>query len=969
MGPLPDRCRRALTPRSTRAVIGAIGTALAVAGSTLAAPDPGDPPPSRPEAAGRVVRLFDFDERLTNPGDVPRAWFRAQDDPAAGRDRPGFPTWNQAELSYVAEGGEAFRGDGAVRLPIKGGSVSLLLGDGALPVFKNADYRLAAKARTVGLLHARACLIARFLDRGGQPIPGSERRSEAVSTGGAWTDVALELVGDDDAAYIQAELCVLQPEHLPEPADDGVPSRFRVWPQDFSGSGWFDDLAILQLPRIELTTTAPANIVATPERPELRLLVRDLTGDALVADLELLDVSGAVVDRRREELGAGLSAAAWRPTVEKLGWYRATMVLSDSSGARVGGAFVDFVWIPGDPIDHESPTSRRASPDRARFGLVADDLPDEAWSLLPEVVRRAGGGAVTLPAWTESLTPSMVPAHAKRLFPVLAALREDWQDLTLAFGRAPRDLGEAREDASDAWSIFAGERSAWEPFVADLLERLGGRTSRWQIGRVGDDDAFWRPAVGEEMARLQGAFNEAAPGAVVAVPTRLERDWRALAPQKTGAGAAVVAAVPPGAAPESVGEAARAWLAAAPSGTELPGLTLAFERFPTETYGMGAGATEAVKRAVEFWAACSDPGHRPDTLARDMGIALQRPWDWVGARRPQLMPRPELAAWRNLVDRLADRRVAGVFPAAPGVVCYILAPAPGAPAGRGGALVAWNRSAPPSDAWIGGCVGAGPLRLVDVYGNTQAVALENREGGVPSVRIAVSDAPVFIEGIDVSLALFIASFRLEPEFLESSGETLDREMVIENPWTTGITGRVTVLEPGGFVTGRKDRSWRITPRATPFAIPAGGVERLPLKVSFGPVEEAGPKDFIVEIELSADRPYGTLELHRTVEVGLTQIRLDLAYSVRSGVGGASDDIVVEASVVNTGRGTLTLEMTSFAPDLPRTKASVSGLAPGNQETKRFVYAGAAPTLRGKRVVLSVMDPESGARLTKSILIQ
>ena len=39
---------------------------------------------TRPSAAGRVVRIFDFEERQTNPGEVPEHWFRSQD----ARERP-----------------------------------------------------------------------------------------------------------------------------------------------------------------------------------------------------------------------------------------------------------------------------------------------------------------------------------------------------------------------------------------------------------------------------------------------------------------------------------------------------------------------------------------------------------------------------------------------------------------------------------------------------------------------------------------------------------------------------------------------------------------------------------------------------------------------------------------------------------------------------------------------------------------
>ncbi|MFY7895135.1 MAG: hypothetical protein ACOVP8_02795, partial [Phycisphaerales bacterium] len=118
---------------------------------------------SRPTVAGRLARIFDFEEQQTNPGEVPQFWFRNQD--AAQRPRPGFPGWNRAELVYNAT--LAHQGEGFVSLPTQGGSTSLLLESGVLPVFADTDYRIFAHIRTANLRDARAAIIARFIDAQG----------------------------------------------------------------------------------------------------------------------------------------------------------------------------------------------------------------------------------------------------------------------------------------------------------------------------------------------------------------------------------------------------------------------------------------------------------------------------------------------------------------------------------------------------------------------------------------------------------------------------------------------------------------------------------------------------------------------------------------------------------------------------------------------------------------------------------
>jgi hypothetical protein len=230
-------------------------------------------------------------------------------------------------------------------------------------------------------------------------------------------------------------------------------------------------------------------------------------------------------------------------------------------------------------------------------------------------------------------------------------------------------------------------------------------------------------------------------------------------------------------------------------------------------------------------------------------------------------------------------------------------------------------------------------------------------------RIQLTSTPIFLENVDVPLLRFISSLAIDPPYLESSNDQHERDLIITNPWPTGISGRVSVLEPGGFDTGQKDRTWRISPRAARFNVPAGGVERIPLKIAFSPMEEVGPRDFVMSVDLAADKPYGALEVRRQVIVGVKTISVDLAANAQG------DDLAVEAMIANTGQRAMTLEITAFAEGLPRAKASVSGLTAGNQVIKRFVYPAAAAKLQGQRVVLSVYDPDTKMRVNKSILIK
>lgn len=910
----------------------------ALAGAARAQPEE---PVVRPAAAGRFVHVFDFEESQTNPDEVPRYWFRSQDAPD-GLRRAGFPNWNKAGLVYAESGVAPYAGTGCVRLPTRGGSTALVLSSGALPVFADADYRLSAMMRTEGLTHARGVLAARFLDRGGRPIPGGEFRSAPVLTGGEWRSVWLDLLGRfPDAAWLQIELQLLQPDVIapPMPGDTS-----RVSHEDFAGAVLFDDVSVLQLPRMEIATASPCNIVLAPEKPEVKMLVRDLAGEALTLEARVYDLEGRVVDSMSRPVAGGTGTIAWSPTLSRLGWYRAGMELK-SDGRPVGGTTIDFLWVRRDDT-----AAAARGPDAARFGLILDTLPAEQVRWLPELARRAGVGAMTIPIWDRALTPEQTAARARTLAPAIAGLIHDWREVTLGLPEAPVALADrVHKRPDDPWSVLQAEHAAWFPYATELFDVLGQRSARWQVGPTGDDRVFWSARAGEELAAVQAALSRLLPGPTVVVPTRLDRAWDpsilAAAPS------ALVASVPADLTPEAVGLCARAW-----RGSSGPALTGVFA--PAEGASPAMACAHLARQAVEFWAGAGGPGGE---LPPGLSLALREPWTWDTSRRPQMSPAPALGVLRTLAHHLADRRVVGEFPAGEGVKCYILAPAA---RGKGsGALVAWRDGASLERAAITGFLGDGPFRVVDLFGNErppEQVTSSKRPG---VVRIPLTDAPVFIEGVDANLAKCLASIRVDPPTLESGGAAQERAVVIDNPWPVTLSGRIAVLEPGGFETGQKDRAWRIGPRAARFQVPPGGSERLAFSIAFGAGEEAGPKEFLFELELQGETRYGPLEVRRIVEVSLPRLHVDVTCTVRHG-----DDVVVEVSISNTGSEPRTLNLTAFAPGEPRRKGIIAELPAAQQASTYFVFAGAAGTMRGQRLVVSVEDADSSARTTKSVVV-
>ena len=899
----------------------------------------------RPESARRTVSAFGFEE-FDNPRDLPFNWFRAQDDPAV-RTRPGFPIYNLAHLDFAT----AFTGRGSVRLPTRGGSTSLRLETGVVPVFPSADYRVAAMTRTLGLRHARARLTARFLDDDGEPIPGGEVSSALIQTGGDWRAVHVDLRGDfRDAAFLQIDLELLQPREF----GTSTIGKHQAWPEDVDGAAWFDDVTISQLPRIEVGTTAPANVVALPDHPELRIVVRDLTGEDLSARVTVYDIDGNVADRWERSIGAGRTVTTWTPALERLGWYRATIEVV-GAGAPVGGAWCDFAWLPPVYDDPERPGAAPppGSKDRERFGIVVSELPDGMAPQFAEMALCAGVGAVTLPALTPDASAENAEERLASIGSVIDAVMENGCTVALSIPRVPDELVRTRRlDPDDVLGMLAADEDVWGPVLLPILDRYGQRIDRWQLGAIGDRRPTERDDLPEQTPAADAALATLVPGPIVTLP------WTPEYAPPEGVEALAIAW------PLSLGAASMRALGEAWGDTEV---SVVFT--PVDEYGLRAPVSQLVKHTVEYWRTM--PGLDSEVSGPTSRAALLNPWRWTGGRRPQAMPRPELAAWRTLADRLAGRAVVARLDTVPGVRCYVLAPDAYAPTNRGGALVVWREAHADDDA-MHLYLGDGTITRVDPFGNAEPVPLVDTDDPAGPRRVhevVVNDTPAFIEGVDVDLVRFIASFRVDPVFMPARSVEFDRTIRFDNPWDAPINGTYYIAQPGGpdEPGGTPDRSWAIRPRHGSFSLAPGESAELPLSVAFNQSQQAGRTDFVFDIHLAADRDYGTVRVTAPVEIGMERVRLDLTY--RPFPTPLGPHLAVEAAITNMADEPIALIAEAFAPGHARIRRSVTDLPPGQQVTRRFEFENGATDLIGKQVAVRITDVEAEERLASVLTIE
>ncbi len=923
---------------------------------------------ARPSAAGRVVRFFDFEERETNPNPVPRFWTRNQDQ--VDRPHPGFPRFNPIELDELQDEPAATRG--CVRLSTRGGSTSLILDGGVIPVFKDADYLVGARVRTDGLEYARGALAVRFLDEKLRPIEGSEQLSTPVLSQGRWANLSVHIRGEfPTAAFVQFELLLLQPDQLlarttpaiSAPAESAAktaskPDQTRsldrsieLRKQDLSGSAYFDDVSIVQLPRLELTTQSCTNIIAAPEHPTIQLLVRDLTGESLAGKLILLDASGRTVDTRALSIGEGRSKGnSWSPVLPGYGWYRAVLDMSNSM-SRVGATYIDFAWLPPKP-DPAPGFGYSPSVSTPRFWLLSRDVPTTSYALLAAACRDVRIDGLSLPVWTPDLTPALVPGRSGALRPLVDAFRSDRLDLAFSLPLVPKSATDPKAIvAPDPWTVMVTQPNVARPLLDEFLDAYGQTVQRWQIGWFGSREFPARATFQSGLVTIESMLSKLVPGPIVVVPTTLED----LAAASSVPGFEPAVYMPHDALPASCALAIDAWKDRGnPASQGSRRLMAALASAPEQQLDASDAAASLAKRAVRVWAAATKK--REKTGPQDtVSIGLADPWTVRGERTAQLMPRPELAAWRAIIDRLSSREFVCEFPLPGSGEAYLFADRGGGQ--NSGLLVLWNDASLPEQVKLQSYLGPGPVEIVDVFGNRTPL---NDPAHAP---IAISSSPVFIEGVDAGLLHFVARFVIDPPLLSMTSPETQHNIQVTNTWPVPISGTLQLLEPGGAGSSvRRDRTWRISPRSFSFALAPGEIANLPMTVSFGSAEEVGTKPFIFNVELAAGHSYEPFRVSARMELGLR----DISFSVTATPRG--DDVVLEATISNQSRAPLTLLMTAFPPEMPRQQVDVGEVLPGNQVIHRFTLRNVYPSHKGQRIPVAIADPEAGIRINRSVVI-
>lgn len=955
-----------------KALVGAVLSCLAL-GARAQIPEEAievSPSLTRPASVGRIVRHFDFEERGINAFDVPIYWVRAQHDPQV-RERRGFPISNLAKLDY---GSPASSGFGSVRLDTSGGSTSLRLDPGVVPVFPSVRYAVGAMVRVEGLVHARPRLVARLLDESGVPIEGHQVDTLAEPGPDGWASAYQAILvtlpaAPENAVSVQIDLELVQPEHRQAEATD----EYTIWHQDYQGSVWFDDVVVVQLPNATLQCDRDSNTFLQDERPQLRAQIRDLSGDPIEIDLIVRDMDGRVVAHRSEQFGMGVREYLWTPELPGLGWYEAEMVV------RVGQTplmrlYERFVWLPAMDATLRAATHResaaadrvtqRAMADRQRLALSIprSSVDDDAAQAASELIERGGVRSF--------LVPVVLPSGQ--------ADTGQWSSLAHHIATIQSRLGAkativlqvAQDEASDAPGN-KGERALidlagpeiWDEVLIGLIDRLAEGVKRWHIGPLGSDAIAATPTNTKHLVDVARRLNRLAPGPIVGVAWDGAFDPQSWGRQPGEIPWSLTMMAPQDVDAQSIREMIRRLGELRLNGSIAEGVIL-LPTLDERIYGHRAVVRRFSELLLAFWEELDYPTADGTDDPENLGlrVGLIEPWRWTPGRAPE--PTVAYAAMRGMSDRLAGLRHVYDFQTIEGILASVYVPVVPRLDGSGGLLVLHpTADGAPRDFEL--YLGDGNVRAYDPFGNARTIdPVEIPEPASPTPRVVhrlgVGDLPTFVTGVDTDLLMFLASIRLEPELLAAIDIEHNAVLTMRNPWPGVTSVRVRVVWPGGAAgLPVSERAWEITPRLTDLLLEGGQERSTPLGIRFRRSEPAGRKHLGLELDIRGENSARRVRVDVPFRIGLDYLDVT-ATARRSGRG-----IVVTAEVRNLGDRPVTLEATAIAPGVARQRAVIAQLAPGSIARRELVLTGTSMA-DAARIILAVEDVSIGARLNYQV---
>lgn len=863
----------------------AVMASLASLGAGGSGSEPGAGRMLTSDAAARVVHRFDFDERDEgNLEALPKYWAKIRPE--------GFPQYTGGGFDF----GVGHAAPPSFRLDGRGRSAAYAYTGPETRVHTDSDYRIEGYIRPGGLVHARACLSAHFVDKHGRPIPNTLVRSQYVGgsdTTDGWEHVELYLPSAPAAAFsIGLVAWVLQEsEWRTEPLPP-----WHVPRVDVAGAAWFDDVTIYRLPRAEIRCAALGNVIGPDDEQSIKVLLVDHDDVTLDGRLSILDADGGVVETHIIPVDVARGSQPIRIDVSSLapGLYRAHLeVFSDQR--RILERTLTFARL----AETHQPDGALAR----SFGVVLDPADRADSDVELALLSRQGVHAAKIPAWGGGGNEPGARAERHPTYRFLQQLVNRGFVLTGVFGEPPATLARGRiPENRRLIELLNDDPGLWQPYVASTVAPNASAFRWWQLGR--DGVAF-------------------PPSLDAAVASALVHLREVMKPYLN---------VPRLAVPELSGIAAGRSDPPVEQVCVTVAQSLSLTRFPELVRHWKQSGHQRVSVYVEPLDANSYD--RESRLARSAQrlIAARHagadtvfvPQTWNVQHTPRgtsVEPDETFVLMRTLATTIGDAEPMAAIEFGDGIRAFSFRRSDG-PQHRHDArslgrnisvLALWDENAGQSYRRHALELGGATAQL-DLWGRAFEIPRDDHGRQV----VTLSQMPVLVLGANPLLLDLRRALSLTPSRVASGREAVSFTLALVYRGPVPLSGTVTLEGPEG---------WDFTPHRQGFTVMPQRTERLAFRGRIPHTEPAGVKQVLARLKLTEGGYH--LDVPLAVDVGLDDV-------------GVSGMAVLEGSVLylrqvitNNSSKTLSFRAAATVPGRERQYRPLANLLPG--ETRTAIY--------------------------------
>lgn len=842
----------------------------------------------------RVVKRFDF----TEPGnftEIPRNWLPVR--------RVGFLRHNTPDFDHETGRGTA----PSMRLSFDRGGIGAVYQAKDIDVHSANDYRITAHIRTRGLRYARAYVTAFYMDHAFRKIAETQQRSAGVqSQDGRWTEVTIDLPGGLDRARWIGLTCVIEQAPTVAPTPEAPRPIRRT---DINGVAWFDDIAVLRLPRTTFRLTTPGvarpfNVFAADEPVVIQAGVTDPDGVGLASSLTITNADGERLDAfdvATTPIDGTRGAYLFIPPTP--GRYDVRLEVRTGEKILISRSARFLSLGPTLPMNG-SPVTASPSGDSG-FGVILDAASARRPEGLVRLLGLLGPDIVQIPLWHGGQTDREIVYGHRPLEAVIQTLEAAGVSWTALLAAPPASLRPPPPSpAPTVVELLASDPVGWRPHLSLILARFGSKIRSWQIGA--DNNAS------PDAAQLRSALDHARTEIAALVSDPL-----------------IVAPLPLTALPAADSlPADGVSLHIAPSVSVVRLSRMLTDLRRTTTKRIWTTIEGLDPQRYERHVRLADYGQRM-IAARANGadlVMVRQPWEADPNDPTRSRPAEDYLITRTIAHTLGGLSTARPVWLADDVTAYLFS---GASAERG-ALAVWSNGDGGASRTVECLLGEG-VSLVSIRGDVSPVETRNRRG-----RFAIGAAPVILTPVTPWLVEMQAGFALDDFELPPALEPHERRLTLTNPSGGRLRGELTLTGPRGF---------RIRPSVVTVDLRPGESMVAALSIRVPTNFPTGPVTLHGDLRLT-DAPDAPLALSTPINVSSPGLRVSVLSHVEDGV------LRVMQRVTNTTNEDIELRSIVVAPNRAREVRLIRDLAPGQSAIREFLIPDVA-SLRGEVVRVSV----------------